>query len=67
MVKEGEEAPRVTGSTVMDKLEATIMLKVNDIQDRIQRSDNPDELQKLTAALSELLGSLEKVKRIKKS
>ena len=42
------------------------MAKVQDVQGKIQRTENVDELQKLTSALSELLGSLEKVKRMKK-
>jgi UPF0148 protein len=65
VVKEGEE-PEKTATTAYDKLEATLMAKVEDIQNKIQQSDNVDELQKLSAALSELLSNLEKIQKIKK-
>ena len=67
LVKEGEEEPKATGNATMDTLEATLMAKVQDLQGKIQRTENVEELQKLTAALSELLNSLEKIKRMKKS
>jgi UPF0148 protein len=65
VVKEGEE-PEKTASAPYDKLEATLLAKVQDIQDKIQRTENLEELQKLSTALSELLGNLEKVQKMKK-
>ena len=67
LLKEGEEPPKPTNNAAMDKLEATLMAKMQDLQGKIQHTDNVDELQKLTAALSDLLDSLEKIKRMKKS
>ncbi|MCX8149909.1 MAG: hypothetical protein N3D85_00145 [Candidatus Bathyarchaeota archaeon] len=67
VVKEGEEKPKSANTAAMETLEATLLSKTQDIQDKIQRTDNVEELQKLTAALSELLDSLEKIKRMKKS
>lgn len=68
VVKEGgEEKPKSANTAAMETLEATLLSKAQDIQDKIQRSENVEELQKLTAALSELLDSLEKIKRMKKS
>lgn len=66
VVKEGEE-PKASNNTAYDKLEATLMSKVQQIQDKIQNTENLDELQKLSATLSELLENLEKVKRMKKA
>ena len=66
IVKEGEEPPR-TGNTALDTLEATLMAKVQDIQGKIQRSEDMEELQKLSTALSELLDNLEKIRKMKKS
>jgi hypothetical protein len=43
------------------------MAKVANLQEKIQKTDNGEELGKLTSALSEMLDSLEKVKRMKKS
>jgi len=67
VVKEGEEPPKPANNPTMDTLEATLMTKVANLQDRIQKTDDVDELGKLTAALSEMLNSLEKIKRMKKS
>ena len=67
IVKEGEEPPKSSSTgTAYDKLEATLMKKVNDIQDKMEKSENPEEIQKLSTALSELLGNLEKIKHMKK-
>jgi UPF0148 protein len=65
IVKEGEEPPKTEANNAMNTLEATLMAKVQDIQGKIQQNDNVEELQKLTATLSELLNSLEKIKRMK--
>lgn len=65
VVKEGEE-PEKTSGMAYDKLEATLLAKVQEIQNKIQQTENVEELQKLSTALSELLSSLEKVKKMKK-
>jgi UPF0148 protein len=67
VVKEGEELPKTTSNKSMEKLEATLLAKVQDIQGKIERTENVDELSKLSTALSELLDNLEKVRRMKKS
>jgi UPF0148 protein len=68
IVKEGEEAtkPSATG-TAYDKLEATLLAKIQDIQGKIEKTENVDELQKLASVLSELLDSLDKTQKMKKS
>jgi uncharacterized Zn finger protein (UPF0148 family) len=66
VVKEGDEAEQVAGAA-MDKLEATLLSKVQEIQDKIQQTEDVNEIQKLSTALSELLSNLEKVKKMKKS
>jgi UPF0148 protein len=67
IVKEGEETATTSTKSAMDKLEATLMTKVQDLQGKIEKTDNTEEIGKLTTALSELLSSLEKIKRIRKS
>lgn len=66
IVKEGEEPQEAKTYTGLETLESTLIAKVEDVQSKIQRTEDVDELQKLTAALSALLDSLEKVKRMKK-
>jgi UPF0148 protein len=70
VVKEGEQPPQEPqaapkANTAYDKLEATLMTKIVDIQAKIEKTEDIDELQKLTVALSELLNSVEKIKRMK--
>lgn len=68
VIKEGEEPPvkqAAPKSTAYDKLEATLMAKIADIQDKIEKTEDVDELQKLTVALSELLNSIDKIKKMK--
>jgi hypothetical protein len=66
VVKEGEE-PEKASNTAYDRLEATLLAKVQDIQNKIQQTENMDELQKLSTTLSELLNNLEKIQKMKKS
>lgn len=66
VVKEGDEQEKAS-SAAYDKLEATLLAKVQGIQDKIQNTEDVEELQKLSLALSELLGNLEKVKKMKKT
>ncbi len=65
IVKEGAE-PEKTSATTFDKLEVTLLAKVQELQEKIQHTEDAGELQKLSSALSDLLSSLEKVKKIKK-
>ena len=68
VVREGEEAPKPaapSNNAAYDKLEATLMTKIVDIQGKIEKTEDIDELQKLTVALSELLNSVEKIKKMK--
>lgn len=68
IVKEGEEPPKqAAASTAYDKLEVTLLAKIQDLQGKIEKTEDLDELQKLSVALSELLNSLEKIKNMKKA
>jgi uncharacterized Zn finger protein (UPF0148 family) len=66
VVKE-EEEPEKARTMAYEKLEATLLAKVQEIQNKIQSTENVEELQKLSTALSELLSNLEKIKKMKKS
>lgn len=67
VIKEGQEPPKqaAVASSAYDKLEATLMVKVQELQSKIEKTQDIDELQKLTLALSEVLNSLEKIKKMK--
>lgn len=67
VVKEGEEASKTTSHTVLDTLEATLLGKIQEIQNKIQHTENVEELQKLSSTLSELLENLEKTRKIKRT
>jgi len=70
IIREGQEPPKQTtptqnNTTAYDKLETTLMTKITDIQNKIETSQDIDELQKLTITLTELLNSVEKIKKMK--
>jgi len=67
VVKEGEEPTKITSFMALENLEATLLTKVQEIQNRIQGTQNIEELQKLSTVLSELLENLEKVRKIKRA
>ena len=68
IVKEGEEPPKSSSTgTAYDKLESTLINKIQDLQNKIEKSEDPEELEKLSAALSQLLNSLDKVQQMKKA
>ncbi len=65
VAKEGGEITETPRNSTLVALEKTLMGKVQEIQDKIQKSESVDELQKLTGALSELLSSLDRVRSMK--
>jgi UPF0148 protein len=67
LVKEGQEPHKHAESTPLDTLEITLLAKVQDLQTKIQHTDNVEELSKLSKTLSELLDNLDKINRMKKS
>jgi len=48
-----------------DKLENTLLTKIQTLEDKIEKTEDLEEIQKLSTALSELLNSLEKIRKIK--
>jgi UPF0148 protein len=67
VAKEGEETEKAPIKVVLDNLETTLLAKVQDLQNKIQQTENIEELQKLSNALSELLSNLEKIGKIKRT
>jgi UPF0148 protein len=67
LAKEGEEPTKITSHIVLGNLETTLLTKVQEIQNKMQHTENIKELQKLGTALSELLENLEKIKKTKKN
>jgi UPF0148 protein len=66
VVKEGEEA-KLASSMTLDTLEATLLTKVQEIQNKMQHEQNAEEIQKLSTTLSGLLENLEKTRKAKKA
>ena len=68
IVKEGEEPPQPATSVnkTYDKLESTLMTKIQDLENKISKTDDAEELEKLSTALSQLLTSIEKIQKMKK-
>lgn len=51
----------------LESLEATLLVKVQEIQGKMQKEDNPEQLQKLGTTLSGLLENIDKIRKIKKA
>jgi UPF0148 protein len=66
VVKEGEEPIKTTSHIILDTMEATLLTKVQEIQNKMQHEKNVEELHKLGTALSELLENLERIKKVKR-
>ena len=66
IVREGEEQTQTASSPVLDKLESTLLTKIQDIQKRIEQTQDMNEIMQLNSTLSGLLDSLEKLKKAKK-
>ena len=67
ILKEGEEPSKIMGAIILNKLETTLLTKIQEIQNRMQHEENMKELQKLGTVLSGLLENLEKIRRTKRS
>lgn len=67
VVKEGEDLSKITGLIVLEKLEAMLLVKVQEIQNKMEHEQNMEELQKLGAVLSGLLENLEKIRKTKRA
>jgi UPF0148 protein len=66
VVKEDEDVEKVMRSMTLEKLEATLLTKVQEIQDKMQHTENPEEMQKLGITLSGLLDNIERTRKAKK-
>ncbi len=66
VVKEGEQVEEPKSSPVLSNVEATLLRKIDEINQKMQTENNVEELQKLSTALSNLLENLEKVRKVRK-
>lgn len=67
VVKEEAELAKITSALSLETLEATLLAKIREIQEKMQNETDVEELQKLGAALSGLLENLEKVRKARKA
>lgn len=65
VVIKNEKGEKETCNQKYNKIERTLLSKVEKLQIRIEETENVDEIQKLSSALSEVLNTLEKVKKMK--
>jgi len=66
VVKEGEDITKITSAMALENLEATLLTKIQEIQNKMQQENSVEELQKLGTTLSGLLESLEKIRKTKR-
>jgi hypothetical protein len=65
IVKEGEPTEKVTAPILLSKLEATVLTKIQEVENKIRQENDPEQLQKLSNILSTLLQNLEKIRKMK--
>jgi UPF0148 protein len=66
VVKEGEET-KLAQSTALNSLEVTLADKIQEIQRKMSKEQDPEKLQKLGNALAGLLENLERTRKMKKN
>jgi len=66
IVKEGEELTNPSAGEAYDKLESSLLSKIQLLQGKIEKTEDAEELQKLSTAVSQLLDSLDKLQKMKK-
>ncbi|HJX02692.1 MAG TPA: Sjogren's syndrome/scleroderma autoantigen 1 family protein [Candidatus Bathyarchaeia archaeon] len=67
VVKDGEEATRMSSTMALESIETTLLAKVQELQEKIKNTSNAEELQKLGATLSGLLENIEKIRKVKRA
>jgi hypothetical protein len=65
VVKEGETPLQAAKPLMLTKLEATVLAKIEEIEERMKRETDVEKLNKLSTILSSLLENLEKIGRMK--
>jgi uncharacterized Zn finger protein (UPF0148 family) len=63
--KEGDKPAENSRNPELNTLEATLTAKVQDIQGKIEKTEDAEELAKLSSTLSVLLDSLAKTRKMK--
>ncbi|MBS7604845.1 MAG: Sjogren's syndrome/scleroderma autoantigen 1 family protein [Candidatus Bathyarchaeia archaeon] len=66
VVREEEEAREVEASAALSQAEATIIMKIWEINERLRVEDDLEEVQKLGAVMGILLENLERIRRMGK-
>ncbi len=65
IVKEGETTAEATRTLTLNTVESTVLMKIQEVEQRLREETDPAQLEKLTTALASLLENLEKIRRIK--
>lgn len=66
IVREEREVEKIKGAMALENLENTLIAKIEELQKKMQAETDVDKLQKISTAISELLESLERIRRSKK-
>ncbi|UCB59906.1 MAG: hypothetical protein JSW72_07260 [Candidatus Bathyarchaeota archaeon] len=64
VVKEDEDAEKITSQAQLKALENTILSKIKVVEEKIRKEEKVEDLQKLNAVLTSLLENLEKLKQM---
>jgi len=64
VVKEDEQIEETKSLMTLSTVESTLLMKIKEINERIQKENDVEELQRLNAVMSKLLENLDRVKRM---
>jgi len=67
VVKEDEQIEETKSLMTLSAVESSLLTKIQEINERIQRENDIEELQRLNAVMSKLLENLDRVKRMGRS
>lgn len=64
ILKEGENQTKIINKLIMEDMENTLIIKIQELQKKIKLEKDPTDLENLGKALSSFLENLEKLKRL---
>lgn len=67
IVREGEAVAKATSPVLLDAIEETILTKLRDVNQQIKNEKDPVRLQRLGDLLFTWIGTLEKLRRIRRT
>lgn len=66
VVEEGTQLIEATSPVLLGALESTLLIKIQEMEQKIKAEADPERLQRLNTVLSAMLENLQRVRRMKR-